>query len=198
MRIGTMAIGLPPYEQAVQSAVDAEVAGFDFIIYWDKMCMTIPTSIVQPDITSLAAAFPDFDAYLESAPLIALAAAQTSTIEFGYGPIDVVRRHPSMLAQLLNTLDHVSTSRVFTILANGENKQMKPYGISRKGANDKLHDTLPMLTHWLRSNEPLTYQGRQYKAKPRQSRFAASRQPARSGVGGRRWQRRARGRGHAR
>ncbi|MET0983770.1 MAG: LLM class flavin-dependent oxidoreductase [Steroidobacteraceae bacterium] len=126
--------------------------------------MTIPTSIVQPDLTSIATIFPDFDAYFESAPLIALAAAKTKTIQFGYGPLDVVRRHPSMMAQMFNTLDHVSGHRVFVILANGENKQMKPYGISRKGANEKLMDTLPMLHHWLRSKEPLTFEGKQYKA----------------------------------
>ncbi|MEB3071153.1 LLM class flavin-dependent oxidoreductase [[Mycobacterium] vasticus] len=159
-----MANSLPPFEVAVQSAVAAEAAGFDFIIYWDQMCMTMPSSIVQPDITSIANVYPDFDAYMESAPLVALAAAQTSRIEFGYGPLDVVRRHPSMLAQTLNTLDHVTGHRIFTILANGENKQMKPYGISRKGASDKLHDALQMLNHWLTSNEPLTYQGRLYKA----------------------------------
>jgi phthiodiolone/phenolphthiodiolone dimycocerosates ketoreductase len=164
MRIGTMANSLPPFEQAVEAAVSAEAAGFDFIIYWDQMCMTMPTSIVTPDITSIANVFPDFDAYMESAPLIALAAAKTSRIEFGYGPLDAVRRHPSMLAQTLNTLDHISGHRVFTVLANGENKQMKPYGISRRGASDKLRDTMPMLGHWLESNKPLSYEGRQYKA----------------------------------
>jgi phthiodiolone/phenolphthiodiolone dimycocerosates ketoreductase len=164
MRIGTMANSLPPFEQAVHAAVTAEAAGFDFIIYWDQMCMTIPTSIVTPELTSIANVFPDCDAYMESAPLIALAAAQTSRIEFGYGPLDVVRRHPSMQAQTLNTLDHVSGHRIFTILATGENKQMKPYGISRRGASDKLQDALPMLNHWLSSNEPLTFEGRQYKA----------------------------------
>jgi hypothetical protein len=118
----------------------------DFIIYGDQLCFTHPSSLWTPDITDVATLLPTFNAFMDTGPIIAAAATQTSTIKFHYGVIDAVRRPPSVIAQSLLTLDHATKGRVRLLLANGENKQMKPYGIARKGANEKLSDSLRMVT----------------------------------------------------
>ena len=48
-------------------------------------------------------------------------------------------------------------------MANGENKQMKPYGISRKGANDKLRDSLRMVKQFCTTSEPVSDEGIAWK-----------------------------------
>src|SRR2546423_7708537 len=60
------------------------------------------------------------------------------------------------------TLDHATKGRTFTVLATGENKQQKPYGVSRKGAGDKLWDTVQIVRRFLDSNDPVSFTGRVY------------------------------------
>ncbi len=163
MRIGSTAFSLPPFARGVDAAAAAEAAGDDWIVYWDQMNISFPRSILTPDITSLMNVLDDPDAYFDCGPLIGVAASRAERIEFGYAVIDVVRRHPSLIAQTLNTLDHATRGRVFTVLASGENKQMKPYGIARKGAADKLQDAVPMVKALLAGNEPVTMEGKAYK-----------------------------------
>ena len=153
----------PPFERCVESAVQAEQAGMDWVIFGDQMSFSHPLSIWTPDITTMAEVLPSFDAFYEPGTLITAAAAQTSTIKFFYGPVDVVRRAPNVLAQTLLTLDHATAGRTMMVLANGENKQMKPYGIARKGANDKLWDASHIMRSFLDTNEEVDYDGRVWK-----------------------------------
>src|SRR5271168_3604734 len=156
MEVGVYGVHFPPFELATGAAVGAEAAGMDFIIYGDQLCFTHPTSLWTPDITDVATLLPTFNAFMDTGPIIAAAAAQTSTIKFHYGVIDAVRRPPSVIAQSLLTLDHATKGRVRLLLANGENKQMKPYGIARKGANEKLSDSLRMVKKFLRTTDPVS------------------------------------------
>jgi phthiodiolone/phenolphthiodiolone dimycocerosates ketoreductase len=163
LRVGSMALNMPPFSLGVDAGLAAEQAGADWVVYWDQLCSTHPRSIMTPDITTPAAAAADFDAYFDCAPLIAAAAAKTERIDYAYGVIDAVRRHPSLIAQTLNTLDHATKGHVWAVMANGENKQMKPYGIPRKGANDKLLDALPIVKLLLSADEPVSYEGKVWK-----------------------------------
>ncbi|SPM35059.1 luciferase [Mycobacterium rhizamassiliense] len=165
MEIGVYGVHFPPFELATGAAVGAEAAGMDFIIYGDQLCFTHPSSLWTPDITDVATLLPTFNAFMDTGPIIAAAAAQTSTIKFHYGVIDAVRRPPSVIAQSLLTLDHATKGRVRLLLANGENKQMKPYGIARKGANEKLSDSLRMVQKFLRTTDPVSDEGIVWKHK---------------------------------
>jgi phthiodiolone/phenolphthiodiolone dimycocerosates ketoreductase len=153
----------PPFDRCVQTAVQAEQAGMDWVIFGDQMCFSHPLSIWTPEITTTAEYLPSFDAFYEPGTLITAAAPKTSTIKFLYGPVDVVRRAPNVLVQTLLTLDHATQGRIMMVLANGENKQMKPYGIARKGANDKLWDAAHIMRLFLDTNEEVDYDGRVWK-----------------------------------
>ena len=119
-----------------------------------------PKGMHTPDLTPAAALFDDPDEFFEAAPIISVAAQQTSTLEFMYGVIDCVRRPPALLAQTMLTLDHATKGRTMTLMAIGENKQMKPYGMSRKGVSDKLWDATHMIRLLLDNREPVSYEGR--------------------------------------
>jgi len=105
-------------------------------------------------------ASPYLDAHLELAVAIAAAAQHTDRLEYVYGVIDVVRRPPALIAQTLLTLDHATRGNVTAIIAIGENKQMKQYGSSRKGAIDKLHDSLEIVQKFLATTDAISFQGR--------------------------------------
>lgn len=159
MEVGVYGVHFLPFELATGAAVGAEAAGMDFITYGDQLCFTHPTSMWTPDITDVATLMPNFNAFMDVGVVIGAAAAQTNNIKFHYGVIDAVRRPPSVIAQSLLTLDHATKGRVRLLLANGENKQMKPYGIARKGANDKLSDSLRLVQKFLRTTGPVTDDG---------------------------------------
>ncbi len=163
MRVGAYGAMYPPFDRCIESAVQAEAAGMDWVIYGDQMCFSHPICLWTPDITSAAEVIPSFDAFYEPGTLITAAAAKTSRIKFLYGPVDVVRRAPNVLAQTLLTLDHATQGRILMVLANGENKQMKPYGIARKGANDKLWDAAHIMRSFLDTNDEVDYDGRVWK-----------------------------------
>ena len=112
MEVGVYGVHFPPFELGTGAAVGAEAAGMDFIIYGDQLCFTHPTSLWTPDITDVAALLPTFNAFMDAGPIIAAAAAQTSTIKYHYGVIDAVRRPPSVIAQSVLTLDHATKGRV--------------------------------------------------------------------------------------
>jgi phthiodiolone/phenolphthiodiolone dimycocerosates ketoreductase len=163
VRVGAYGAMYPPFDRCVETAVEAERAGMDWVIFGDQMCFSHPISIWTPDITSTAELLPSFDAFYEPGTLITAAASKTSTIKFLYGPVDVVRRAPNVLAQTLLTLDHATQGRTMMVLANGENKQMKPYGIARKGANDKLWDASYIMRSFLETNGVVDYDGKVWK-----------------------------------
>ena len=137
-----------------------EQAGWDFVGLFDQTNGYFPSSLWTEEFTPLAGMLPDLDAYFDTTALISCAARDASTIEFLYGVIDSVRRAPNVIAQTILTLDHATQGRTITVLGSGENKQMKPYGIARKGANDKLWDAAHIIRAFLESNEPVSYQGR--------------------------------------
>lgn len=165
VRVGGYGVSWPPYAEAIKSAKAAEDVGFDWALYSDQTDFSHPQSVWTPEFSSLASVYPRIDAWYDPAPLIVGCAPSTSTIGLAWGVTDPVRRHPVTLAQGLLTLDHATQGRSIIILASGENKQMKPYGASRKGATDKLLDAVPMMKMLMSSNEPANFDGRVWKMK---------------------------------
>jgi phthiodiolone/phenolphthiodiolone dimycocerosates ketoreductase len=163
VRIGTFGFCYPPFEAAIQAAVTAEGKGYEFVAYWDQTNGYYPSAMHTPEFTALAQVLPDHDAFFDSGPLISAAGQRTAEIGFVYGVIDSVRRPPHNLAQTMLTLDHATHGRTTTIVATGEQKQMRPYGVSRKGAGDKLWDLVHMVKLLCQSSEPVSYEGRIYK-----------------------------------
>ena len=163
LRLGTMAFDMPPYALAVASGIMAEQQGFEFVCHFDQTNGFYPPSLHDPEFTAFANLIPDMDAFFEPTPAIVAGAMQTQSIDFVYGVIDSIRRPPHVIAQTMLTLDHATEGRTITILASGEQKQIRPYGLSRKGANDKLWDAVHIINQFLNSNEPISYDGRIWK-----------------------------------
>jgi alkanesulfonate monooxygenase SsuD/methylene tetrahydromethanopterin reductase-like flavin-dependent oxidoreductase (luciferase family) len=83
-------------------------------------------------------------------PIIAAAGALTNRVNFLWSPVDVVRRAPINIAQMVLTLDHATKGRFAYVLAHGQIDHMRQTGISRIGTKDKFHDRVQIirkLTH---------------------------------------------------
>jgi len=151
---------MPPYDLAVASGVFAEQQGWDFVTHFDQTNGFYPPSLHAPEFTTFANVIPNMDAFFDPVAAIVAGAMQTSSIDFVYGVIDSIRRPPQVIAQTMLTLDHATRGRTITIVASGEQKQIRPYGLSRKGANDKLWDCVHIVRRFCASDEPVSYEGR--------------------------------------
>jgi phthiodiolone/phenolphthiodiolone dimycocerosates ketoreductase len=162
LKFGTYAYGGVPLEMQVAAATQAEAEGWDFFIYWDQANGWTPKAIYTPDITPLAEQVPSLDVFYDAPVAIGQAALQTERIEFMNAVIDCVRRPPYVQALTMLTLDHATKGRNITILASGEQKQLRAYGFKRIGSSDKLWDSVHIIRQFCESPEPITFEGRQY------------------------------------
>jgi len=144
------------HRAAVQSY---EQAGIDFVAYGDQQSLTIPRSIWTEDLCPAASLY-SIDSSLEPFALATDAALATNRIRIGITAADVIRRPPSILAQLGITLDHYAEGRFFLTLGAGELKQCVPYGIPRRQPFGHLEEALQLLRMWWSSDEPINYDGK--------------------------------------
>ena len=79
-------------------------------------------SIWSPELIPTAAQVPDYEACYNTIPLLAAVASHTEKILLST-IVDCYRRSPSILAQELLTLDHISHGRVMIAIGTGKNKQ---------------------------------------------------------------------------
>jgi phthiodiolone/phenolphthiodiolone dimycocerosates ketoreductase len=158
VKFGANPVEFPPIEAHRAAVQGYDQAGLDFLVYWDQTCLTIPRALWTPDLCPAAAMF-HIDSWLEPWPLLTDAALATERIRIGLSASDVVRRPPSVLAQLALTLDHYAKGRFFLALGAGEVKQCLPYGIPREKPFGRLEETLKLLRLWFSTTEPIDYEG---------------------------------------
>lgn len=164
VKYGTNGVEFPPPEANVAACQGYEAAGFDFVVYWDQTCLTIPRSIWTPDLVPAANLY-NIDEWMEPWPLMTAAAMSTKRIRIGLTASDVIRRPPSIIAQLALTLDHFAKGRFFIALGAGEMKQCAPYGIVREKPFTRLEEALKIVRLLWENNEPVDYDGPIWKLK---------------------------------
>ena len=136
LKMGLLAPAYPPFAAALDAVRRAEMAGWDFVDYPDQMVSTNPYGqlAVRPvpvGDPSLPSGF-FTDQWLGSLEMCAAAAVVTERIPIILGVIDPLRREPSVMAQEMLSLAHMSGGRMTFAIGSGEAKQFKQYGISRE------------------------------------------------------------------
>jgi len=164
VQYGINSVETPPPENNILAAKAYEASGYDFLVYWDQLCLTIPRSIWTPDLVPAANIF-DIDDWLEPWPLMTAAAMSTERIRIGVTTTDVIRRPAAVLAQLALTIDHHAHGRFFMSLGAGEEKQCRPYGIKRERPFAVLEDTLKVIRLLWENDLPIDYDGPIWKLK---------------------------------
>jgi len=96
--------------------------------------------------------------------LLSALALKTSRVMLGTGVTDVVRYHPSVLAQIMATIDHLSLGRAFLGLGAGEAMNIHPFGIDWKMPYTTLREGIEVIKK-LWSGEKFSYEGKRFKLK---------------------------------
>jgi len=152
------------FAASVGSAVAAERAGADGVLFADATDWYCPSSVWNEELSDLLADAPDPHGVFTSEPIIAAAGAVTERVEFLWGPVDCVRRAPINIAQMVLTLSHATRGRMSAvILAQGQIDHMRQTGISRIGTKDKLWDGVQIVRRLIRDVEPFSFRGRVWK-----------------------------------
>jgi phthiodiolone/phenolphthiodiolone dimycocerosates ketoreductase len=151
------------FDTCVQSAVVAERNGADWVMFGDVTDFYFPTSAWNGETSDLLEGAADPNAVFTCEPIIAAAGLLTNRVNFLWGPVDVVRRAPINIAQMVLTLDHATKGRFAYVLAHGQIDHMRQTGISRIGTKDKFHDGVQIIRKLTHQTEPFAFRGRVWK-----------------------------------
>lgn len=155
---------MPPFEKVAQQAQRAEERGYDAVWWPCHLMGWHPQSIWRPEITELARYQKNADVYFDPIPAISAAAMATSNIRLGLGVTDLIRRHPTMLAQTALTVSHISRGRFILGLGSGEQCNLTPYGFDFSQPVSKLEEGLKVLRLlWESGGQPVNFEGRHFQ-----------------------------------
>jgi phthiodiolone/phenolphthiodiolone dimycocerosates ketoreductase len=154
---------MPPFNRVIQQAQGAEAAGYDSAWWPCHLMGWHPQSIWRPDITPLANHQKSADVYFDPIPAISAVAASTEKIKLGLGVTDVIRRHPTMLAQAALTIDHIARGRFILGLGSGEQCNLTPYGFDFSQPVSKLEEGLNVVRLlWESQGKPVNFSGKHF------------------------------------
>jgi 5,10-methylenetetrahydromethanopterin reductase len=131
---------MPTLDRVIRLAQNAESMNFYSLVFPDHTLMIPPG--FTPNVLSVMSAV----------------AVKTEKIRLGTGVTDVVRYHPSVLAQFVATIDHLSNGRIYLGLGAGEAMNIKPFGINWSKPYTRLKEGIEVVRK-LWSGERFSYDG---------------------------------------
>jgi len=135
-----------PFETFLERVLVAEEHGFESVWFMDHL---------------YAAGAPELDTF-EGWTMATAVAARTERIRVGHMVLCDAFRHPSVLAKMATTLDHVSHGRLDLGIGWGSiPEELKMYGfgeVSNRDRSARLRETLEIL-RLLFTGDPVTYKG---------------------------------------
>lgn len=140
LKFGMVAPAGESPENLVEFIKRCEGAGFDS--FWAADHMAFVTKAAAPEVWSV----------------IAAAAMETERISMGTVS-DPHRMHPTVFAQRLATVDHLSDGRIMLGLGAGEAMNLDPYGIRWKKPLSKMIEAIKVMRMLWESEGPVDYQG---------------------------------------
>ena len=166
IHIGSPGVTIPPMDNVISQAVKNEEKGYDSIWWPDHLMGWIPESIWTPDLFGIASFIPSPNLFLEPTTTIAAVASRTNRITLGTAVVDVIRRHPAVLAQTLMTLDHIAKGRLIIGIGTGERENISPYGLPYDRLAERVEETIHMMhLLWQSNGSAVNYEGKFWKLK---------------------------------
>src|SRR5438128_1979864 len=134
-----------PFQQIIKRAQFCEKYGFDSVLVDDHLLYGTEAAAAQEPFTTLGAI-----------------AAGTRRIRVGIAVTDLVRRHPSIIAQTLATLSNQYPRRLFLGLGAGDPMNQTPFGFSAKHRVSRLEEGLKIIRQLWNSSidKPQSFKGR--------------------------------------
>jgi len=166
IRIGSPGVTIPPMENVISQAVRNEEKGYDSIWWPDHLMGWIPESIWTPDLFGIASFIPSPNLFLELTTTIAAVASRTNRITLGTAVVDVIRRHPAVLAQTLMTLDHITKGRLIVGIGTGERENISPYGLPYDRLAERVEEAIHIMhLLWQSNGSAVNYDGKFWRFK---------------------------------
>ncbi len=154
---------MPPFGKVIQQAQRGEARGYDSAWWPCHLMGWHPQSVWIPEVTELAKYQRSADVYFDPIAAVSAVAASTQKIQLGIGVTDLIRRHPTMLAQAALTVDHVAQGRLILGLGSGEQCNMTPYGFDFSQPVGKLEEGLKVMRLlWESGGKPVTFEGKYF------------------------------------
>ena len=147
LRIGCW-LPLGGVDETLADGVALESRGFDSVFLGDHLVFMDPTVVCPETWTVLSA--------------IGLG---TRRLLIGSSVIDPIRRHPSIIAQTLATIDRLTRGRAILGLGVGEVMNLAPYGIETRPSQERLREAVEYIRMLWSSNAKnrQNYQGKVYR-----------------------------------
>ena len=164
IKLGVPGNIMPPADKMVQQAQRAEAKGYDSAWWPCHLMGWHPRSVWIPEITPLANYQKSADVYFDPIAAMAAVGATTEKIRIGLGVTDIIRRHPTMLAQSALTLDHIARGRIILGLGSGEDCNLTPYGFDFSQPVGKLEEGIQVMRlMWKSGGEPVEFHGKHFQ-----------------------------------
>jgi phthiodiolone/phenolphthiodiolone dimycocerosates ketoreductase len=143
-----MVLGIAPLNELVRRAKSAEKGKFDLVCYYDH---TLFWSLGEKNAFELWT-------------ILTAIAKETSQVKLSPLVTDCLRRHPSITAQSVLTLDQISNGRAVLAIGSGSPINLDPYGISWEKPVSKLREAIQVIKGlWLATPEtPVSFSGKFY------------------------------------
>ena len=163
-KIGIEGTFVPPFKAGINSIKDLELRGYDSVFWFDHIMNWIPESIWTPDITKLASIVRSPHQLYEALMVIGISAWNTKKIRLGTAVTEPFRRHPSTLAHIFLTLDHISKGRIILGIGAGIAANTVPYGIKwgQKPAS-RLEEAIKIIRLLWENDEKVDFDGEFWK-----------------------------------
>jgi len=164
--IGSPGVTIPPMDNVISQAVRNEEKGYDSIWWPDHLMGWIPQSVWTSDLFGIAGFIQSPNLFLEPTTTIAAVASRTERITLGTAVIDVIRRHPAVLAQTIMTLDHAAKDRLVIGIGTGERENISPYGLPYDRLADRVEEAIHIMRLlWESNGSEVNYNGKFWKLK---------------------------------
>jgi phthiodiolone/phenolphthiodiolone dimycocerosates ketoreductase len=155
---------MPPVEGAIKNALRNEADGFDAVWWPDHLMGWFPDSLWTEDLTPLAKTQPNPHVHVDPLMMMGVAGAQMTRAKVGIVVTDLIRRNPSVLAQTMVTIDHLTKGRAILGLGSGEKLNITPYGMPFDKPVARLSEGIDILRLlWESEGKPVNFEGQFHK-----------------------------------
>ncbi len=165
IEIGVPGQIMPPAEKAIAMAKRNEASGFD-AVWWPCHLMGWHSdSVWTPDITPLAEFQRNPHVYFDPLIMMGAVATHTTKIKLGVVVTDLIRRHPAVAAEMMLTIDHLSSGRAIFGLGSGEAMNCTPYGLDFSSPVGKLAEGIEVIRRLWKAEGPIDFDGKYFQLK---------------------------------
>lgn len=159
LRVGGAGRLVPPVENVLREAREAEEQGFAALWWPDLLMSLFPDATWTPDMSEFAGEQPNPHLYLDPVAAMSAVAVHTDRILLGTAVTEAVRRHPAMLARAFLSLDHLSKGRVILGIGPGQRRHTEPYGADYSRPASRLAEALAIVRLLWEHKEPVSFAG---------------------------------------